>query len=159
MPNDNFIDLDIYHLETEWQTQPRLYHDHALILAECAKEAKEAKAQLELVEAELDYAVRQVPSEFGLDPDGKITETLVKGCVTRHSKYQIALKKKLDADYREDVAKAAVRALDHRRDALENEVKLRLADYFSEPRIPRANEEEQQFSRDQKKSAARDRRK
>lgn len=129
---NEFFDLDPNRLDQEWVEQPGLYHKYALLLAEASQRVAEAKAQLEITEADVEKSVRDNPVMFGID---KVTEGAIKIRVALHQRVIDVKDRLIQAKYEEDVAQAAVRTLDHRKKALEDLVQLRLADYFSEPRV------------------------
>jgi len=132
MKDDNIIfDIDPNTLDKEWVNQPKLYGLHAIQLADARKEFEEAKANLEIVEAELDKKIRIAPEKYGLE---KLTESAIKTCVVAHSKRKEANGVVIETRHAMDVLAALVAALDHRKRALEKLVDLRLADYFSEPK-------------------------
>ena len=93
-----------------------------------------AKEKLDLTKAELDKEIRMHPESFDI---AKITEAAVTAAIISHSKYKEANRNYLDAKYESDVSSAAVRAIDARKDALENLVRLHGQQYFAGPKIPR----------------------
>lgn len=127
-----FFEIDLDNLEKEWGKQPRLYHEHALHAADCRRKHAEAKAELELTEAELDREIRQNPMKFGID---KLTEKTVESCTVSSQRYQKALLNAIKAKHDLDVAEVAVETLNHKKYGLQDEVRLRLSDYFSEPKV------------------------
>jgi hypothetical protein len=130
---DNFIRIDKNNLDDEWNKQDELYTKYALIEADARDKLNEAKAKLELVEAQIYAKIRKNPSEFGLSE--KPNEGTIDKAVVRHAKYQEAVKE-LNQAY-SDVNHAAIgpAALEHRKKALENLVQLFLSSYWSKPRI------------------------
>lgn len=129
------IDLDLRidpnRLDRNWLDQPRLYFQYAAELADARKEMDEAKSEVDLVRAELDLAIRSDPETYGV---AKVTESAIGATVLSHPKFQRAHQQMLSAKHEVDVLAAAVSALDHRKSALENMVKLCLANYFSSPK-------------------------
>lgn len=127
----DFFEIDPNRLDEEWLRHPGLYHKHAIILADARQEYEQKKAELEVLAAEIDRAVRMTPSEFGLE---KVTETVVANTVLIQSSYRKLQKEVIEAKHNVAVAEAAVSTMEHRKKALENYVQLRGMDYFSEPR-------------------------
>lgn len=123
--------LDPNRLDAEWVEQPRLYHVHAVKLADARETWERAKAGRDVVTAELDRFVRRDPAAFGLE---KVTESGVEKAVILQIRHKDATEKVITAKHGMDVMQAMVDALDHRKRALEKLVDLRLAHYFSEPR-------------------------
>jgi hypothetical protein len=130
-------------LDEEWQAQPELYHEAAVRLAEARNQYDMAKFDKDVVEAELDEEVRSYPHRFGLE---KLTEPGLKQAIIRSQVFCKACRRLIKAKHAMDKRQADVDALDHRKKALENLVQLRLADYFSEPRVPRRVAERQKQS-------------
>lgn len=119
-------------LDGEWVEQPRLYYEWAAKLAEARSEYERTKADLKLVEAELDRDIRRDPESFG---HAKITETLVERTIQLQRAYRRAHDLMLQAKHTAEQLEAAVTALDHRKRALEGLVQLWLASYFAAPRV------------------------
>lgn len=129
---ENIFDLDPNRLDTEWKNQPKLFYQAAEKLAEMKAEYEKAKTNKELVMAELDRDIRLQPERFQVD---KITESAVEKTITLQRDYKKAVSRLLQAKHDVDLAQVVVDTMDHRKKALENLVSLRLANYYSEPRV------------------------
>jgi DNA-binding transcriptional LysR family regulator len=125
------IAIDEHRLDEEWVRQPRLYHVYSLKTADARWAMDQAKAHFELVQAELDAAIRDDPLGYGLE---KISEVRLAACIVKQPEYLEALEALNNARHKVQVFQAAVSALDHKKGALENLVKLRLAEYYSDPK-------------------------
>ncbi len=132
--------IDQNTLDKEWISQPRFYHKYAIMLADARRIYEQAKADKELVSAELDREVRLNPTKFGVT---KITEGVVEQTIILQREYRKAHDACIDAKHEVDVVQAHVDTLDHRKKALEDLVKLFLADYFSKPKDPEGVTHEQ----------------
>lgn len=130
MSDRDLFRIDQHQLDQEWLRQPDLYHEYAVNLAQTKYETEVAKAKLELVVAELTNHISKFPDTYNLE---KTTDPAIKAMVLRQPKYKKALAKYQNAVYRENLAQAVVRTLDHRKSALENLVRLHGQDYFSAP--------------------------
>lgn len=126
---DASIDKD--RLDDEWLHQPRLMHHWSTQLANARAEEVKAKDRLALRRAEIEFMIRQEPDEYL--GNVKATEASVTAAVTTHPAVQKALKDYNEARRDADLHQAAVTALEHRKRALENLVKLWGGDYFSAP--------------------------
>lgn len=124
--------VDQFHLDKDWVQQPEFYHQYATKLADARMEWELAKADRDVVFAELDKAIRLTPSEYGLE---KLTETIVANTVLLQPEAKKANRKVIEKRHEADLLQAMVDALDHRKKALENLVMLQGRDYFSEPRV------------------------
>ncbi|HUU41396.1 MAG TPA: hypothetical protein VMW42_10685 [Desulfatiglandales bacterium] len=127
----DFFDLDKNDLVTEWTNQPRLYFEYARQLADARQKLERAKAEADIVKAEVDLAIRADPVKYGYE---KLTEALISSLVIQQKPYQEALKAIRVKKHKMDILQAAVSALDHRKSALENEVKLHGQNYFATPK-------------------------
>lgn len=134
MNYENDIRIDETALDVEWLEQPRLMMRYANHAADTRQSLDLAKENLDIVRAEVDKSIRSDPDRFGI---AKITEAAVTAAILTDDRYREANKKLLDAKYEMDIASAAVRAVEQRKDALENLVKLHGQQYFAGPRIPR----------------------
>jgi len=126
----SFVIIDKYRLDEEWIDQPKLYLQYADALADAEADETEAKAEMELVEAEVAAAVRDDPKEYGVA--GRVTDAAVKSAVLRSREFQAAQKSYHECKRKVGHLKAAVRSLEHRKAALENEVYLHGQGYFAD---------------------------
>lgn len=129
--SENVVEIDENALDREWCNQSQLALRHALKLAEARKDLDYAKADLDVVDSELDRKVRRTPEVFGIE---KITEGVVQGWILRQKEHAEANKALIEAKYKVNIIQAVVDAIEHRKKALENLVQLHLASYFSEPK-------------------------
>jgi len=127
------FDIDRSRLDDEWVDQPRMYNRYALASAEARLEYNRAKATLDVTKAETELRVRKNPEKYELT---KVTESVIASVVLLDKQCQMAAMSVAEARHDLDVAEAAVSAMDHRKKALEDLVRLFLADYFSKPREP-----------------------
>jgi DNA polymerase II large subunit len=141
--------IDETALDVEWLDQPSLMMKYAQISASTRMELDKAKEKLELVRAELDKAVRSNPDRYSID---KITEAVVTAVIISHKDYQKASNTLIEAKYENDIAYGAVKAVDARKDALENLVRLHGQQYFAGPKMPRDLSFEAQQKHNQKKA-------
>lgn len=123
--------LDKNRLDDEWIKQPRYYHEYSDKLADAKRDLEKAKAEHDLTVAELDKEIRTTPSEFGLE---KVTETALRSTMILQTSYRDSERAIINARHKVDLIQSIVSSLDHRKYALQDLVKLRLADYFSEPK-------------------------
>lgn len=138
--------IDEEMLEFEWKDQPQRMMKYCSMHAEAIKNENLAKENLDVCRAELDKAIRTNPETYGIA--GKITEETVKNTIILQADYIAANHAYIDACYEEEMAKGAVRAMDQRKDALENFVRLHAQSYFAGPKIPH-NLAELRFKRNQ----------
>lgn len=127
------MEIDIHRLHLEWQKQPRMYHEYAEKLSKADTEVDRLKGAMELVEAQMFMAVKDEPTRFGLKkvPSDKIAEI-----------YAVETEEYQEAQDAYNRAKAIARhlrgminTLEQRKVAVEYLSRLRLADYYADPRI------------------------
>lgn len=123
--------IDPNRLDMEWLRQPEAYHREAVKLADLRKRLEMAKADRDVTVAEAAQGVRRNPAAYGLE---KVTEAGVNEVVTMRCRN--AEQKVIDAKHDHDVQQAMIDSLDHRKKALEDLVRLRLASYYAEPNMP-----------------------
>ncbi|RJQ26123.1 hypothetical protein C4577_04275 [Candidatus Parcubacteria bacterium] len=144
--------IDKYKLDDELVIQADLYDEYAKKLGEARADLEDAKNEVKVREddydiecAKVDLQVRKNPKNFGLD---KLTEPAIKCIILLDSNVTTARKALYDA--RREVVDclrlhgaldAMVGALDYKKRSLEDLVKLRLANYYSEPRLPKGKED------------------
>ena len=128
------VSIDEDSLDTEWLEQPRLMLKYSRFLSQTRAELEKAKERMEITKAELDKEVRTDPESYGL---AKITEGAVQSAITTSERFQKAQEKYREAQYNVNMAQSAVKAVDGKKDALENLVRLYGQQYFAGPQVPR----------------------
>ncbi len=128
------VSIDETALDVEWLQQADLMYKYARYQAETKKAVDEAKEMLEFIRAKLEMDIRANPENYGLS---KVTESAIASSILLQPEYQESSKKYIEAKYENDVATAAVRAIDQKKTALENLVKLLGVSYFAGPSAPR----------------------
>jgi len=128
------LNIDPSQLDVEWLEQSRLMMKYARHQAEKQKEEEQAKETLEFTAAELDKEIRNAPSKFGVE---KITEGVVRNTIILSDKYKKEYERYTETRFENNIAKGAVRAMEGKKVALENLVKLNGQQYFAGPRSPR----------------------
>ena len=129
---DTAIDPDA--LDVEWVQQATLMGRYAAHAANMKREMDDAKERLDVVRARLDMAIRANPGQYGLE---KVTEAAVQSTILLQKEYTEQNEALSTARYEYDMASAAVRAIDTKKTALENLVRLLGASYFAGPKAPR----------------------
>lgn len=126
--------IDPYCLDEEWLRQSGLYMKYSSMAADAQKRRDQLKERLEVIKAELDRAIRESPTKYALE---NVKEASIAATILLQPGYKGAVDDLTEANYELNMVQSAVRALDHKRSALENEVKLWLGSYFSGPKEPR----------------------
>ncbi len=136
---DADIMIDHTALDIEWIRQPDRMRKYALHAAATKRTADLAKERLDVIRAKEDASIRANPSRYGLE---KITESAIQNAILLQPIYQEASEALNESRYEHEVALAAVRAMDQRKTALENLVRLLGMSYFAGPQAPRDLSEE-----------------
>lgn len=125
------VAIDESRLDQEWLEQPELITKYGDLESQARYDHSYAKAQFELVQADLMIRVRSNPSKFNLPNSPPMA--LVEAAVTRHPKYQDAQIEMLRLKKVLDECSVLMSALEHRKKALENLVDLHKTGFYSEP--------------------------
>ena len=147
MDYEQDLTIDESALDVEWLQQARLMMQYGRYCSECKLEMDKAKEHLEVTKAELDKDIRANPDSFDLT---KITEGVVSNTIILQPEHQEALDAYLNAKYEFDMALNAVRAIDQKKAALENLVRLHGQQYFAGPNVPRDISHEWEQKQNQK---------
>lgn len=131
---ENDITIDIDALDMEWLNQANVYYKYSREAAEARKEMDDAYHNHKVISADMELQMKSDPDSFGLP---KTSEATIEAAVKDAKKVHKARQEFLDAKYRHDVLMSAVRALEMKKEALENLVRLANQDYFTLPSEPR----------------------
>ena len=145
------LTIDPDSLDTEWLDQPRLMLRYAKHASKMKMEVERAKEKLDIIRADLDKKIRVVPEEFGIT---KLTESVITSTVITQVKYRTGNEAFLEAAYEANMAQGALRALEGKKTALENLVKLHGQQYFAGPSVPRDLSKEWEIKEKQRESDA-----
>lgn len=124
------ITISKSNLDDEWLMQPELVYDYCTQLADAKLELEEAKVELDVVKADLEVDIRNNPHDHEIP---KATESSIKAIVARHPDVKEAQQRLNEAKHSVAIIDSAVEALNHKRAALENLVKLFGQSYFAMP--------------------------
>jgi hypothetical protein len=128
------IAIDETALDLEWLGQPQLAYEYAQYQADARKVMDIAKENQMVIHAEVEQEVREDPDAFKL---AKVTEKAIEAAILQDSRYRAASKKVINCQHEYSSSQAAVHAIEHRKQALENLVKLMGMNYFSSPKEAR----------------------
>jgi hypothetical protein len=121
-------------LDVEWLEQAELMRKYAKHAADMKAAVDEAKERLDVGRAKIEMEVRADPASFNL---AKPTEAGIQSTILLQNEYAQLTREYAEARYEYEIAVAAVRAVDQRKTALENLVRLLIASYFAGPEAPR----------------------
>ena len=149
------IAINVDALDIEWVRQASTFMKYAMEQAGAHAKLDAAKERLDVKVAGLGLKIRSSPATYGLD---KITEASVQAVTLLDAGCAKVREEVAVAQYEHEVMVAAVRALDQKKSALENLVRLQGQNYFAGPSVPRdvgaewIKEKERSNARDKVKS-------
>jgi hypothetical protein len=128
---DLMVDADI--LDLLWLKQPQLHWKYSEASAEANDLVRKKKNDLEVLYARLDQEIR-----ISLEGEGKkTTADSVKAAILCDERHIKAVIEYNDALYRADLCGSAVKAVEHKKSALQSMVQLCLSGYTAMPKVPR----------------------
>lgn len=133
------VRIDPDALDVEWIHQADLMRKYSRHAANMKYYLDSAKERLDITKAYVEMRIRDNPGNYGLS---KVTESAIQSALILTTEYQEASKEYNEARYEYETAMAAVRAIDQRKTALENLVKLLSLSYFAGPIAPRNLQQE-----------------
>ena len=143
MTEENYMEelaIDLTSLHEEWRLQPQLYMKYSELSAGAQRNRDKAKEKLDIVKAELDDRIRSDPKSFGAPLDKndqpKLTEAWISATILLQPEYSEVSSEIIAYNYELNIYNSAVRAFDHRKKALEKEVDLWIANYYSLSKEP-----------------------
>ena len=128
------VTIDPDALDVEWLGQPGLIFKYSKKSAEVQQELSNAKEALELTKATLDKKIRTNPEKYGIE---KITETVVANTIISQDDFKEANQVYQEAQFEVNILRGVMDALNNKKSALENLVKLHGQNYFAGPSVPR----------------------
>jgi hypothetical protein len=130
----SLLAFDKFNLDVEFERQAWLYLDYAEQLAAAEAKVNQLDSLLDLKKAQLLLDIRTAPEKFRLR--GKPNKEEVEAAITVHEDVQNLVYKLLRRKEEVGKLKAFVRALEHRKSAMEREADLFIAGYFAgKPRL------------------------
>lgn len=141
---DYNLDMEIQpdELDLEWLDQPKLMVKYTMKLADARMRKDLAKEEVDLIKATLDRKIREKPDRYHLE---KITEAVVAATILTLDDYKDVMKKLIRANHEVNILSGVVSAVEQRKQALENMVRLFGQSYFAGPSIPRNLMEEREL--------------
>jgi hypothetical protein len=126
------LQIDPDALDVNWLEQPSLLFRYASFLNEAEIDLEQIKNELEVLKSDLSIKIRSNPGQYGID---KVTEGAITAAILSDNSYQLKYQAYLNTKENVGMLKAAVYAINQRKDALENLVRLHGQQYFSSPLI------------------------
>ena len=124
------LEIDKYSLDDEWVEQPSRYFYWAEKYASAVRDRDLKMKELEVMKAEVDRDIMANPDKYVLP---KVTEGAVSALLSLDESIKKLELELIDLKREVNILSAAKDAFDQRRAALENEVRLWTALYYSDP--------------------------
>ncbi len=134
--------IDIHDLAREWLYQPLLFMKYSEELAKARKRLAFQEEKIKVIRSELIKEASN-KSEGGKSAD------LREAYYRTHPKHKEAKEKEIELAYEVNILESAVFAFNQRKVALENDVKLLIAQYFAGPKEPQTLPAGKRFSPEQ----------
>ena len=128
------VAIDPEALDVEWVQQAELMYKYTRHAANMKTIVDESRERLDVGKARIEMDIRSDPTAFGL---AKPTEAGIQSTILLQEEYRELNQAYNHAKFEYEIALAGVRAIDQKKTALENLVKLLAASYFAGPRSPR----------------------
>ncbi len=132
MDYEKDLEINELALDREWISQPKLFMQYAEQQAHVLKARDLAKEVVDVVHAELDSEARKQLSIDGKKP----TEAQIANWIIQQEEYRNAVAEFIEATFLANMTTNTVRAMDQRKTALENMVRLWIGQYYSTPKEP-----------------------
>lgn len=129
------LHIDESALDVEWLNQPMLMMKYSKELASAERDVARIKEKQSIIRAELDRDIRLNPERFKID--SKVTEAVVSNTILLEKSHKEISEELIEAWYEVRMVKGAVEAVQQRKDALQDLVRLHGQRYFAGPNIPR----------------------
>lgn len=129
------VKIDESSLDYELLIQADLRGRYGDYLSEMEHRKERKQDELSVLIAELDRDIRTTPEDFNIVV--KLSEAVVRNTILLQSEHQEKLEELRDLEFEAKAAKRAVEALEYKKSALENLVKLHGQSYFAGPSVPR----------------------
>ena len=131
MPNDD-LSIDREHLDYELLRQATLFQLWAEKLARADTERLFAKERFEQKKAELYSRIRRAPLDYDIT---RVTDAAIQAQVMLEEEYRQAFGEMIQAREEHAIINTYVDALNYKKSAIENAVRLLLAGYFTIPHV------------------------
>ena len=128
------LEIDPTGLDVEWLEQPGRFFSVSKLWSEAKKNLAQLEQLLDEKSAKVEKRIRKDPERYGIV---KFSEGAVKSVLQTNEDLNDLKRKLIEVQYEVDVLGNATRAMDKRKDALQNLVQLCAMEYFSAPSAPR----------------------
>ena len=139
MDFENDVKINKFELDIEWEKQPALFEKYARASAEATAERDRVWQNRKVIKAELMTEILNHYNSIGLK---KPTDVAIDAEIRGDSRHKEVSEELIAANEKVGLTDAAKWAMQQKKDALENMVKLFLAGYWSDAKIPQEAKEQ-----------------
>jgi len=127
------LKIEVDALDLEWIRHSQKYMYYSEASARANDIVRKKKNDLEVMDAKIDQEIRTESEGSGK----KMTVDAIKSAILSDERHVKALIEYNDALYQADLCASAVKAMDHKKVALQNLVQLWAGSYYAGPKQPR----------------------
>ena len=127
------LKIEVDALDIEWVRHPQKYMSYCEMAARANDLVRKRKGDLELVDAKIDKEIRETAE----GTKEKVTADAIKNKIIADERHLKALMDYNDALYQAELLSSAVKAMDSKKVALQEAVRLWAGAYFAGPKVPR----------------------
>ena len=124
------VTLNRFRLEKCSEEQPAVFHYWAEKEAEIKAARDKADNRLNLIRAEVELEIRNDVEKYG-----KLTEAKVAALIETNPDVIKVKKELVEVKEQANLVSAAVRAMEHRKDQIENLTRLWISSYYARPEV------------------------
>ena len=124
------VTLNRFRLEKCSEEQPAVFHYWAEKEAEIKAARDKADNRLNLIRAEVELEIRNNAEKYG-----KLTEAKVAALIETNPDVIKVKKELVEVKEQANLVSAAVRAMEHRKDQIENLTRLWISSYYARPEV------------------------
>lgn len=138
------VQIDPNNLDKEVIRLPGDYLKYCFAAVDARAELDEAKAELDVVEADILSDVRENPHKYGLEISERTKAPTDKACAAQvaiDERYKKAITRVNELKYEAEVAQAIVNAFEVKKKSIENLISLHSMGYFSEIKMNKDSRE------------------
>jgi hypothetical protein len=127
------LKIEVDALDIEWVRHPQKYMAYCEMSAQANDVVRRKKNDLEVIDAKIDKEIR----ESAEGSSSKLTADAIKNRIIADERHLTALMNYNDALYQAELLTSAVKAMDSKKVALQEAVRLWAGAYFAGPKVPR----------------------
>lgn len=150
--DENQLTIDKFNLDEEWVKQASLVMEYSTLYADLTFHRDSVKDELAQEDGRLDIEIRSCPEDYGIEV--KLTEAVVKSTIINVESRKNLASELAELNHKLAVVQGMKTALEHKKAALEKLTTLLATGYWSDPKIPIADQSEYEGNRARREQSA-----